>query len=595
MNIRKINLKLFGKELGSYYFPSLRKIRYFISGFSDTFSVRWYDTSSDDMVHSNDNEVLKELGYYDVLKDGLEVFISIDDFMNDIKDHIPKSITKLDISLEYFMKNIDFFSSFSNLSILFIRDNSLLTKEMLDEISQKTSIKHIFTNNIKLISFEDINEKNLSFISDIAVYKDIVIEEIHRFREKSDKIYIKSFDLDSKRISKLYSLVNVNDKKEVCIRLSNGSVYNISFSDNKIIENIEVKSENVNDVKLFYNYLIKRGYEIKKIELVIINKNYDKLDISSLEEVLLNTNLTIDYGKSELASYEEFNGLVASIKWYREIIDDGNLSPVEKVMYAYDIMKTFYYNESDISKKNSRYPHLIVKTGDIVCVGYSYFLMEILNGIDDNIKVIESGVGCHDKHGNFLDWHSRNLVRLDDDKYNIHGVFVLDVTWDSVKGDGYTSLLKDKNVNDYNALDLYKFFLVPFSNYTDIFPWDTLPKLFQYYYEIIKNEEKVEILKKDISLLLINKGEFRKELKSFFGEEIDDEKIEKYFKVERPSLQAFKEILYNVRLAEGYSEEEAKKEVERVVKVNMAAIEIMKDKEQFDMQFFDDKKGVSKR
>ena len=41
-----------------------------------------------------------------------------------------------------------------------------------------------------------------------------------------------------------------------------------------------------------------------------------------------------EYDYSETASYEDFKGFTESLKWYRKIIDDGNLSPVEKIMFA---------------------------------------------------------------------------------------------------------------------------------------------------------------------------------------------------------------------------------------------------------------------
>ena len=38
-------------------------------------------------------------------------------------------------------------------------------------------------------------------------------------------------------------------------------------------------------------------------------------------------------------NYEEYKGLYEAVKYYRRLINENNLSPVEKVMYAYDIMK----------------------------------------------------------------------------------------------------------------------------------------------------------------------------------------------------------------------------------------------------------------
>ena len=46
----------------------------------------------------------------------------------------------------------------------------------------------------------------------------------------------------------------------------------------------------------------------------------------------------------------------------------------------------------------------------IVCVGYSKLLEEILKGIDPNLAVTTFSIPEH----------RRNIVRIDDEKYNIH-------------------------------------------------------------------------------------------------------------------------------------------------------------------------------
>ena len=94
----------------------------------------------------------------------------------------------------------------------------------------------------------------------------------------------------------------------------------------------------------------------------ILNYSTDKLDIINNE-----CDLKIIYDINEV-DYEEYKGLYETIKYYRMLINENNLSPVEKVMYAYDIMKTFPYNESKKDVYDSRDPHRIVETGNIVCV-----------------------------------------------------------------------------------------------------------------------------------------------------------------------------------------------------------------------------------
>lgn len=93
--------------------------------------------------------------------------------------------------------------------------------------------------------------------------------------------------------------------------------------------------------------------------------------------------------------WENFRGLVESMKWYREIINEYPLSPVEKLAFAYDILKTFEYNESSIDTSESRHPDLIINTGHIVCSGYTNMLKEIFRDLDPNVLVGSFGVTCY--------------------------------------------------------------------------------------------------------------------------------------------------------------------------------------------------------
>ena len=74
---------------------------------------------------------------------------------------------------------------------------------------------------------------------------------------------------------------------------------------------------------------------------------------------------------------------------------------------------------------------------------------------------------------------------------------------------------------------------------------------------------------------------------SDYNEIIKDEELIKYLDVPRPSLDMFNEMLLNVRMAEGYTKEEAMKEVEKVYLLNKKVIELSaaNDKE---IPFFED-------
>ncbi len=115
------------------------------------------------------------------------------------------------------------------------------------------------------------------------------------------------------------------------------------------------------------------------------------------------------------------------------------MTPYEKYQIIYD--KVRYFKEYRIVEDTSTNLAAIVNAKNqscnlkyildneyIDCVGYSMLLEILLNKVD--IEASEFGFSVFDGYGNFIGGHARTLINLDDDKYNIHGIFVSDATWD---------------------------------------------------------------------------------------------------------------------------------------------------------------------
>ena len=251
-------------------------------------------------------------------------------------------------------------------------------------------------------------------------------------------------------------------------------------------------------------------------------------------------------------------------------------------------MKTFRYKENEENKDESRYLHNIVMTDYIVCVGYAKFMEQILK--ENGMKVIEAGVTCdlgNDEYGG----HARNLVYLDDDKYDIHGIYAIDATWDSAKGrpilitdeNGKRYIVKearetDTIEKDYDANALYRHFIVPADEYKDVFIKDTIPPILKLqiedkYDEFYSDEDKY-------SPFITT----RTDLRDLFGDIPSKDDLKDALRVKKPSLETFKRILYTVRQAEGYSNEEALNSVEEVVELNTMIDELNRDKPTFFQQ-----------
>ena len=597
MDIQKLYDYYFKQQFLDSYESNLFNIKKHILGQKDVFSIECYKLDIQDVLKKQkDDNHLKDLGC-EFTDNGLKILLPLKEFWKDIKFYIPKTITKLEIPFELIRNDISFFKHFPNLKTLVINDYSLLTKQDIEKIYKNTNIRQIFVDNI--YSYDDFY-KNNNFSSSNSpyfslLYNDLAVqprkkkveteEDKKAFYNHFETLKIDSYDLNKLQLEKIYELSGERFKKEISINTSDGSEYSIKFLDEKTIESINIKSNDVMVVNKYYNYLNNKGYKINSICYDVIDMDYINIDLSIYEETSKNTNLLFKYEDIRTSNYEEFKGLIESLRWYRAIITSNNLSPTEKLGFAFDIMKTFSYNESNVSKDDSRAPHRIIETGNIVCGGYASMLEQILKGIDDNIKIGDFSVSCYTADGEPLGGHARNVVQLDDDKYNIHGIYALDATWDSIK-EGAKDIVGD----DYTALDLYRYFLIPSSDYRNTFPYDTVPDIF-------KSEDEIEQENLDNAFKKTRIGIYNSAFNGsvvYKGEAPSEEEIKRYLSGQRPSLETFNQILYNVRIAQGYPHEEAIKEVEKAYRINKLLIDRMNNNGQ-DITFFEEKnKGNSR-
>jgi hypothetical protein len=173
-----------------------------------------------------------------------------------------------------------------------------------------------------------------------------------------------------------------------------------------------------------------------------------------------------------------------------------------------------------------------------------------------------SGVSAYDVKNNCFIGHERNLVKIDDDTYNTHGIYALDATWDSVLDDDKVKSLGDS----YNALDLYSYFLIPYKDYEKTFGKDTKPSLFKYYDDFLG-------FSSDESSYKLNDWPVKQTVSDLFNKSVvTEDELHDYLQTSRPKLDDFLRMLYAVRLAEVYSEESIESELSRVQDINSNAV-----------------------
>lgn len=149
-------------------------------------------------------------------------------------------------------------------------------------------------------------------------------------------------------------------------------------------------------------------------------------------------------GNDEAISIEDFEKTLTIINKYVKKIESYNFSPLEKIMYAYDLVRDRIYKEETEreSATTSRDLTSVLLGDKIVCVGYAHIFEKILKELGINVMTYKISNKDPKKHG-----HRRNVVYINDKKYKIEGIYYFDTTWDSK--------IKEDN-NDF--LNKYRYF-----------------------------------------------------------------------------------------------------------------------------------------
>ena len=242
----------------------------------------------------------------------------------------------------------------------------------------------------------------------------------------------------------------------------------------------------------------------------------------------------------------------STIDYCVDLINSQGLSPAEQVMYAYDLVKSLTDKETLSNGGLSRF----LKESDYD--NYPKVLKAVLNklGITIDIASVLSDQAKSEKIEEVPKHYPnetndiKNIIKLDDDKYNIHGYFVMDIK-------GEVKKEEKEEVNSYN------YFLVPVNNYENVFPNDTYPTFLSQMLnqEIDPQNVNDETLKRCLKEIKENMDLFMsgsKDIKEYYG----------YINSLGLTPDQFKTILYKVRKAEGYSEEVIQEEIARLSDMN---------------------------
>ena len=598
MTLQEAYVEFFEKPMVEYINTKPQEIIDYLSSQTESLSITETTVGMEDIKRkAREPEYLNDKRFV-IGENSIEFQSITGDVAKFIIEHANKNIRHLSIP-NTCLKDITFLSNFPNLEDLTIDGYCKLDENEIEYIKTKTNIKNVYTSSGAIVKYDYIPKDNEIYISkplEVFISGDLVnkcTREPYSYAAIETKVNGTNIDLDL--LEKALSQISYPEDKhperiEVTSKklneeygISNETLLRIKFNENNEIE--ELFYNGVEDVSKLREIVskIEKKTKIHKIILKCQNKSYE--NAYYLNSIAKKYPLEINYGDLHNCSLEEFLAMRETLDYFNELVQANNLSQAEILMYAYDIMKTFRYKENEEEKDKSRYLHHIVMTDYIVCVGYAKFMEQILK--ENNMKIIEVGVTCDLGNGEY-GGHARNLVYLDDDKYDIHGIYAIDATWDSAKGrpilitdeNGKRFVVKearetDTVEKDYDANALYRHFIVPASEYQDVFVKDTIPPVLK-----LEIEDKYDEFYQDTDKY----GPFittRTDLTDLFGEIPSKDEIKDALRVRKPSLETFKNILFTVRKAQGYTTEEALDSVEETIELNTMIDELNRDKKTF--------------
>lgn len=200
--------------------------------------------------------------------------------------------------------------------------------------------------------------------------------------------------------------------------------YNHDYSEEEILTLISEKLDILD--KLNKKFIVKIPVDKRNIFQKLFKTNYNNLDL-----IIKNDLYEYPY-QQYLDEEKKLDSIVEPIK-------NANLSPLEKYIAVYNIVKNFKpYKENTENPEYSRYLRYILDNDYMVCVGYAKLLEVLLNKVGINTQHLSVSVDTSYKKGFTLEekpveyaGHARVIVNLDDDKYNIHGLYMSDPTWDN--------------------------------------------------------------------------------------------------------------------------------------------------------------------
>lgn len=202
-------------------------------------------------------------------------------------------------------------------------------------------------------------------------------------------------------------------------KLYNYDLKNFKYLPSNI--NIRISFKNKNFFKVL-DKINKLGLQNKIIIAYKIN------DQEKLNEFLINSNIIGQkiYIGTLFEDRNIFEYLQYEKRLYEMVKPTENLSPFEKYIYIYNLVKNYkQYNENPKDLLDSRDIYRVLDNEYMTCTGYSLLFNNLLNKVGINNMVYKKEVI------DIGDDHLRSYVHIKDKKYGIDGFYCADTTYDN--------------------------------------------------------------------------------------------------------------------------------------------------------------------
>ncbi len=330
-------------------------------------------------------------------------------------------------------------------------------------------------------------------------------------------------------MSKENLFINLIDRKSK----DNGKIYNIELLDEVSEDNITNISSYKDVEKLLQTNLTKFNDIYLNIEYLpddyieIINALKNNIKYCNFKDIenekiigiiksnLLNdrTNYRTKYNYYDYVNGDKVIDMLNYVNNIKKYVKHFNLSKIETAMFVYDLTRERTYKattSNNISK--SRSLSEVYNSEEIVCAGFSQIYSAILNELGIKTDTVIYNHINESKHTS----HMSNIIYINDNKYDISGVYETDVTWGSKKKENNSFL------NSYETFMNSIIFAIKYKQLSDLEP--------SKYQGIMGIYERLIKLREMQVPLFVEKNEslfFAKKSIEIFGNLNQNDKVEK--------------------------------------------------------------------